>query len=394
MKFNKFIIIIILILLVASSISVMAAGISKEDSSALNALLDLLTGNSPTAGSNTAKLAADHADTAQATVAGTGTATTTPTATLTDLQNQINKDTLNYYNCFIDGGAKCNGVPSALTNNFGGTCKNYIDAYYVKQNPSDTKNKYDLVQSYDSIITDKSAKPEQGTNLSSMKDSLTKAFITAESNWNKEAINKKLNNLGQPSPPNQWSFGLMQSTAENLKNGGGYFSPTLQDFFGIDTGKANEGDNTLWSNPSNNIARGTTLYKYYAQKNPRIVDSCKDKGSIVLQNIQDLGLNWQEVIAIGAYNAGQGNSNCEDGIVPSTTKTYVPEVLAWAKIFNQNKCEIAAQEPENEAIVEVVPKTPTQTNPASCGTNENPTCNDVLTCLACIDGKFLNGVFK
>ncbi|MDO8538005.1 MAG: hypothetical protein Q7S21_03920 [archaeon] len=125
---------------------------------------------------------------------------------------------------------------------------------------------------------------------------------------------------------------------------------------------------------------------------------------------------WNENSTLIGKTAVIDTTVAEENIVPSDNKIIVSDgstandVGKWELLLNVVQddgesasavieIEVVLKTPEEDESTITIDVIPTEEEPSTASlscedSSGNPICADVLTCLACIDGKFLNGVFK
>jgi len=193
-----------------------------------------------------------------------------------------------------------------------------------------------------------------------------RAIITVESTWNPEAKNIS-------------SYGLMQVTETNLKTGP-YPSKPWGNVF------------DKWNDPTTNIERGTKLLDEYFL--PEIVKkNCSDK-DVVMPNFD---YDWDDVLFTVAYTAGPGNIGCNNipvSIGTAKPREYVEKVMAWDRIFTENYDKGPTVSDYCKPTEIITPSTQPPVQPPVTAPSECSNCSSVEQCLACVDWKFVAGVFK
>ncbi|MFH1545445.1 MAG: hypothetical protein ABIE23_05185, partial [archaeon] len=142
-----------------------------------------------------------------------------------------------------------------------------------------------------------------------------------------------------------------------------------------------------WENAEEKIKQKTDPYTTYSKEIQEL--NCPS-GSIVLSNSGDAKANWNTALIIARYDTVKENVKCDEISLQSTREEYVPNVLAWYRVFTENYGK-EGQEGycKSKGFIEPVEGGPSEEIIKKCSQ-----CNSVDQCLACIDYRFLFGVFK
>lgn len=175
------------------------------------------------------------------------------------------------------------------------------------------------------------------------------------------------------------SLGLMQISEDNLKN-----------LIGSDWEEK-------WMDPEENIKAGT---KFLKEKETEVNNlGCKkEELDKVLPASGEAKATWRNALTIALYNGRPGIATCteiKDNNNPDkptfTRETHVPKVLAWYRVFAENygkKADLGDDyckptTTETGTIIKPPPKV------VACDK-----CNSIQECLACVDFKFVSGIFE
>lgn len=123
--------------------------------------------------------------------------------------------------------------------------------------------------------------------------------------------------------------------------------------------------------------------------------SCED-GDIVFSKSGDAKATWNTALTVARHKLEEAKVKCTYIADEFTREDYVPNVLAWYRVFTENygKDESSADYCKARVGVPEKAKAPTEPTEPSKVALECEKCNSVDQCLACIDWKFLGGVFK
>jgi soluble lytic murein transglycosylase-like protein len=211
-------------------------------------------------------------------------------------------------------------------------------------------------------------------NHYSMDPNLIRAIIQAESSFNPEAVGK--DEKGEAS-----SFGLMQIHESNLN--------AWTDIFGSDW-KTTES----WKDAENSIWAGTRYFNSTEKGDDSLekwINSLNCNESQLNKVLPASGVaeaTWKTALKIAAYNAGPENVSCTEIKAVKTRTEYLPKVIAWYRIFTENygkEAELGDDYCKPTKAVAVEPP---------LIVTECSDCSTILECLACLDYKFVSGVFK
>ncbi|MFH1664354.1 MAG: transglycosylase SLT domain-containing protein [archaeon] len=203
---------------------------------------------------------------------------------------------------------------------------------------------------------------ESNAELFSVNPNLLRAMIYSESSFNKDLKHED---------GADYSYGLMQLYGLN--------ESTWKDILGSDW-KTTES----WKNPELNIKAGTRFFVKVVKEVEGL--NCNNFSKI-LTATGIAQATWKDALSVAAYNSGLGGVSCTEIKANSTRKTHVPRVLAWYRTFEENygkEVELGSDYCKPTFATE----TPVISVPEAC-----KTCNTIMECLACMDYKFVSGVF-
>ncbi len=231
-------------------------------------------------------------------------------------------------------------------------------------------------EKYATPIKDYSAEYEVNPNL-------LRAIIYAESSFKEE--------LETPDGKG-YSYGLMQINDNPDVEG------DIEKYFGEDWKT-----NGKWQTPANNIEAGL---KHFTEFRNQIDARCSSDVLSTPLTASAATATWGEALTVAAYNSGLGDPlysrvDCDKIVIDDTREIHVPRVIAWARVFAENY-DLETTDPDycKPTITKVVepvdicithPTSPEciKPTPESC-----KKCNTISTCLACVDYKFVSGVFE
>ncbi len=192
---------------------------------------------------------------------------------------------------------------------------------------------------------------------------LIRAIIYAESSFDPEAVGDE---------GTKKSYGLMQLYEDNLDN--------WSDIFGLDWK-----ENGTWKNSEKNIEAGTT---YFRELEEKFESACDSELNTVLPSTASAKATWKNAITVARYNSS--SAGCTS---LGKAGDYTAKVLAWFRIFTENygrKNELGEDycKPTETKVVSVKPVEEITVIEAC------ETCKTIRECLACVDYKFVSGIFE
>jgi len=238
-------------------------------------------------------------------------------------------------------------------------------------------------QSSDCVIAMNNAKKfeaeiEKYSSDYSMNSNLIRAIIQAESSFVSDAI-------GPDESGNDSSYGLMQIHKTNLGN--------WTDIFGSDW-KTTES----WKDPEKSIKAGTRYFNSvsFSDSAENWINNlgCNEKElNTVLPATGITNATWRTALKIARYNTSPENISCNEIKAVSTRETYVSKVLAWFRVFEENY-GMDSSNPDYCKPTKIGAGTGTVIEPPVQEITSCNSCKTIQECLACIDYKFVSGIFQ
>jgi len=232
-------------------------------------------------------------------------------------------------------------------------------------------------QSSDCIIAMTNAKKyetliEKYSSQYGIDPNLIRAIIQKESSFVSGSIGKDQSGTGS-------SYGLMQIHSSNLDN--------WTDIFGDWTAT------NSWTDPEKSIKAGTRYFddSGFADSVENWINSlgCDEKElNKIMPASGEAKATWKTALKLARYNTKAENVSCTEIKAVSTRTEYVPITIAWYRIFTENYGR------QSELGDNYCKPTRTSTGTTIEVPEECKNCSTILTCLACMDYRFVSGVIE